>query len=590
VILVANLEQEPFSAAVDHFLASIAYYAHLPSPLHVPEEATMSLQPQVVYLVPDETARVARAIFPAGNLTMRIYDELGMLFQDHDFLDLFPIQGQPAEAPARLALVTLVQFMEGLTDRQAADAVRTRIDLKYLLCLDLTDRGFDHTVLSEFRTRLLAHSAERRLFERVLELARSSGLLQAGGRQRSDSTHILGAMRFMTRIEGVTETLRHALNVLATEAPTWLRHHTSADWVDRYSRRASDYRLPKGAAKRLALARQTGADGMALLEAIFADHAPRELRALPAVETLRQVWIQNFTVEAGQLCWRDNDNLPPSGRYISSPYDTDARYATKRTTAWTGYKIHLTETCDDERPNLITDVQTTAATVADDAVTAAIHATLAEQELLPERHIADTGFVNSKLLVDSEQLYGIDLIGPTRDDHHWQAKDGAGFAACDFVIDWEHQQARCPAGKLSNSWTPAIDRYKNEVVKLKWATTDCQACPSCAQCTRSKPPRRTITIRPQAQHEALLAGRARESTDAYRTEYAKRAGVEGTIAQSVRSCEVRRSRYFGQERTHLQHLMTAAAMNVVRMLHWLAEVPKAKTRPSAFARLYSTTA
>ena len=160
---------------------------------------------------------------------MRIYDELGMLFHDHDFLDLFPIQGQPAEAPARLALITIVQFMEGLTDRQAADTVRTRIDLKYLLCLDLTDRGFHHTVLSEFRTRLLTHGAERRLFERVLEAARSSGLLQADGRQRSDSTHILGAMRCMTRIEGVAETLRHALNTIATEAPAWLRQHTSAD-------------------------------------------------------------------------------------------------------------------------------------------------------------------------------------------------------------------------------------------------------------------------------------------------------------------------------------------------------------------------
>lgn len=550
----------------------------------------MSLQPQVVYLVPNETARVARAIFPAGNLVMRMYDDLGMLFHDRNFTDLFPVEGQPAEAPARLALVTLVQFMEGLTDRQAADAVRTRIDLKYLLCLDLTDRGFHHTVLSEFRTRLLTHGAERRLFERVLETACSSGLLRAGGRQRSDSTHILGAMRFMTRIEGVAETLRHALNILATEAPAWLRQHTSADWVDRYGRRASDYRLPKSEAKRLAWALQTGDDGWALLTALFAPTTPLALRALPAVETLRQVWIQNYLVDGGQLRWRDNDNLPPSGRYISSPYDTDARYATKRTTAWTGYKIHLTETCDDERPNLITDVQTTPATVPDDAVTATIHETLAEQKLLPERHIADTGFVNSKLLVDTEQLYGIDLIGPTRDDHHWQAKDGAGFAACDFVIDWEHQQARCPAGKLSNSWTPAIDRCKNDVIKLKWATSDCQACPSRAQCTRSNPPRRTITIRPQAQHEALLAGRARESTATYKTEYAKRAGVEGTIAQSVRSCKVRRSRYVGQERTHLQHLMTAAAMNVVRMLHWLAEVPKAKTRPSAFARLYPATA
>ena len=138
---------------------------------------------------------------------------------------------QFAEAPVRLALATLLQFMEGLTDRQAADAVRTRIDWKYLLCLGLTEVGFDHTVLSEFRTRLLAHGAEDRLFEAILELARGRGLLKGGGRQRSDSTHVLGAMRAMSRLEVVGETLRHALNVLATTAPDWLRAHTTPAWV-----------------------------------------------------------------------------------------------------------------------------------------------------------------------------------------------------------------------------------------------------------------------------------------------------------------------------------------------------------------------
>jgi len=340
----------------------------------------------------------------------------------------------------------------------------------------------------------------------------------------------------------------------------------------------------------VAWALQTGADGMALLTALFADPALRELRALPTVETLRQVWLQNFLLEGGQLRWRDNDNLPPTGRYISSPYDTDARYALKRTTSWTGYKLHVTETCDPERPNLITDVQTTVAAVADDAVTATIQATLAERDLLPNVHIADTGFVNSHLLVDSRELYEMELVGPTRGDNHWQAKDEAGFAARDFVIDWEQQHGICPEGKLSNSWTLAIDRFKKAVIKLKWANTDCQHCLSVAKCTRSTPPRRTITIRPQAQHVALRAARAREQTEAYAMEYAKRAGVEGTIAQAVRTCKVRRSRYIGEARTHLQHMMTAAAMNVVRMLHWLAEVPKAKTRPSTFARLYRSTA
>jgi transposase len=546
----------------------------------------MSLQPQVIYCVPEETARVARAIFPQGNLVMQMYDELDMLFRDADFTDLFPKDGQPAAAPVRLALITLLQFWEGLTDRQAADASRTRIDWKYLLCLDLTDSGFDHSVLSEFRTRLLDHGAERRLFETILSIARTRELLKSGGRQRSDSTHILGAMRAMTRLEVVTETIRHALNVLATTIPDWLRAHTTPDWVDRYGLRASEFRLPRSQAKRQAWAEQIGADGKTLLSAVSTDTAPSDLRSLPAVEILRQVWIQNFMVADAKLIWRENDNTAPTSRYIGSPYDTDARYAMKRETHWIGYKLHLTETHNDDQPNLITNVETTHAAVSDDAVTATIHASLAQHDLLPDIHVADTGYVNSTLFVSSQTTYGIDLIGPTRGDNHWQAKDGGGFAARDFTSDWEQQQAICPSGNPSNSWTPAIDRFKNQVIKIKFATKDCQACPSRAQCTRSTPPRRTITLRPQAQHVALLEGRKREQTAQFKAEYAKRAGVEGTIAQSVRTAEVRQARYLGQAKTHLQHLMTAAIMNVMRILRWLAEEPKAKTPRSAFARLY----
>jgi transposase len=546
----------------------------------------MSLQSCESYSIPAETARVARAIFPNGNLAMRIYDELGALFCDRDFADLFPAQGQPAEAPLRLALVTLLQFMEGLTDRQAADAVRSRIDWKYLLCLELTDPGFDHTVLSEFRTRLLAHSAERRLFDTILVYASEHGYVRAGGRQRSDSTHVLGAMHILSRIEVVGETLRHALNALATLNPNWLRAHVPPEWGERYAERPSEYRMPKGEGKRIAWAEQTGVDGMTLLAALYAETAPTELRTLAAVEILRQVWVQNFMIRDERVVWRDNSNVPPSGRYIGSPYDPDARYATKRETRWTGYKVHLTETCDEEQPNLITNVETTTAAVADDAVTDRIHAGLATRQLLPGKHIADTGFVNSELFVSSRETNSIELIGPTRGDNHWQAKAGAGFAARDFVIDWQHQVATCPQGKTSLSWTPALDKFKNHVVKIKFGKTACRDCPVSAQCTRSTPPRRTITIRPQAQHEALLAGRQREQTEEFAKEYARRAGVEGTIAQGVRSHQMRQTRYFGLAKTHLQHLMIAAAINVVRLLRWLAGESKATTPISAFARLY----
>ena len=280
----------------------------------------MSLDAKRTYVVPVQTAHVARAIFPKGNPVMRLFDDLHMIVEDRDFADLFPARGQPAEAPVRLALATLLQFMEGLTDRQAADAVRTRIDWKYLLCLELTDVGFDHTVLSEFRTRLLAHGAEGRLFDAVLDVARGRGLLKAGGRQRSDSTHVLGAMRTMSRLEVVGETLRHALNVLATTAPDWLRAQTTPAWVDRYGLRASEFRWPKSEPGRRAWAVQTGIDGLALLAVAGADDAPRAVRDVPALEILRRVWVQNFLMEHGpdgpSVGWRTNDQAPPSGRYI----------------------------------------------------------------------------------------------------------------------------------------------------------------------------------------------------------------------------------------------------------------------------------
>ena len=182
----------------------------------------MSLHPHTPYPVPEDTQRVARAAFPRGNVYMEVADRLGPIYHDAQFAPLFPTRGQPAEAPARLALVTILQFAEGLSDRQAADAVRSRIDWKYVLGLDLTDPGFDHTVLSEFRTRLVAGEAEQLLLDTLLTLARTQGLLKTRGRQRTDSTHVLAAIRVLNRLERVGETLRAALNSLATVVPAWV--------------------------------------------------------------------------------------------------------------------------------------------------------------------------------------------------------------------------------------------------------------------------------------------------------------------------------------------------------------------------------
>jgi len=255
----------------------------------------MSLHPREIPPVPEATRRVARAAFPHGNVYMRMRDELGTIYEDHQFTHLFPARGQSAESPWRLAWTTVMQFAEGLSDRQAADAVRSRIDWTDVLSLELTDPGFDHTVLSEFRTRLLAGEAERLRLDTLLAQVRERGLLKTRGRQRTDSTHVLAAIRALNRLERVGETLRHALNSLAVIAPDWLRTWVPPEWFDRYGPRLDTYRLPKTAAARAALAASIGADGRRLLQAVDTDPDLPWLREVPAVQTLRQVWAEHYT-------------------------------------------------------------------------------------------------------------------------------------------------------------------------------------------------------------------------------------------------------------------------------------------------------
>ena len=547
----------------------------------------MSLKPQVIGPVPEETARIARAAYPRGNIYLQLRDTLGTIYEDEQFADLFPQRGQPAEAPWRLALVCVLQFLEGLSDRQAANAVRGRLDWKYLLGLELSDAGFDHTVLVEFRQRLLSGKSELRLFDLLLTQLRERGYLKARGRQRSDSTHVLAKIRSLNRVEGVGETFRAALNSLAVAAPEWLLGQMQADWVDRYEHRVEDYRLPEGKQAREDYAVVIGRDGACLLNAIYSAEAPAWLAEIPAVETLRRVWVQNFYWEQGELRWRDTSNIPAAGECIDAPYDPEAHYAQKRSTSWVGYKVHLTETCDEDSPHLITHVETTPAPMADDATVPLIHGALAERDLLPARHIVDTGYVDAEELVTSQQQYEVDLFGPTREDYHWQAREGTGFEASQFVVDWQHECATCPAGHVSSSWTPAQDRRGNPVIKIKFALQDCRPCPSREQCTHSQAtsPRRLLTVRPQQQYLALQAARQRQATEAFKTAYATRAGIEGTLSQGIRAFGLRQARYRGLGKVHLQHVLTATALNLCRMHAWLTEQPRAHTRQAAFVRL-----
>jgi transposase len=547
----------------------------------------MSLQPEPVPPVPEETARVARAAFPKGHPYLTMRDTFGAFFQDHQFAALFSRRGQPAHAPWRLALVTLLQFAENLSDRQAAEAVRRCIDWKYLLGLELTDPGFDPSVLCEFRARLLEGSAEQLLFETLLEQFREHQLLKARGKQRTDSTHVLAAIRNLNRLEVVGETLRHALNALAVVMPEWLRAHSHPEWADRYGRRVEEERFPKGETEREARAKTLGADGFALLAALYAPSAPAWLREIPAVGILRAVWVQQYYRDAAGLRFRRADELPPAAQLIHSPYDAEARYSKKRSTGWVGYKVHLTETCEPDTPLLITDVQTTPAPVPDGEVTPAVHAALQAKDRLPGKHLVDPAYVDAGLLVKSRERYDVDLVGPLLPDTGWQARQGAGFGAGEFRVNWAGQYALCPQGKRSRTWQPTRDGGGHPVIRIGFAAPECADCPSRERCTRGKS--RSLTVRAEKEYQALQAGRQRQSGAEFAREYAARAGVEGTLSQGVRVCELRRCRYVGEAKTHLQHLLTAAALNFLRVAQWLRETPRAKTRRSAFLRVLAAT-
>jgi transposase len=332
-----------------------------------------------------------------------------------------------------------------------------------------------------------------------------------------------------------------------------------------------------------------GADGYALLDAIAAKDAPQWLREIPAVETIHRVWIQQYYRSADGVQWRTAaEGLPPAARMISSPYDLDAHYAKKHTTAWIGYKVHFIESCEAEEPHLVTHVETTAGPIADAEGTSAIHEALQAKQLRPSLHIVDTGYLDAALIVTSQQEHGVELLGPTRPDYKWQAQARQGFDASHFTIDWAQEQAICPMGRPSLSWTPAVDRSNQAVIKIKFSMRDYQPCASRALCTRAA--RRTVTVRPQEQHLSLQAARQREQTATYKAEYAKRAGIEGTISQAVRAFGVRRARYRGAAKTHLQHVVTAAAINFVRVGAWLGGDRPAKTRLSRFQSLMTQSA
>ena len=346
-------------------------------------------------------------------------------------------------------------------------------------------------------------------------------------------------------------------------------------------------------ARRTELASQYGRDGYHLLEAAFAPGAPGWLRELPAVEVLRQVWVQQYTRgQDGTVIRREaglESGLPPGRSRIISPYDLDVRYSQKRGKEWRGYKVHLTETCTHPgapaAPNLITNVATTVAAVADAAMTEPVHDMLAAAGLLPGEHAADAGYAGADLLL-AARARGITLLAPLAVPSSPQARAG-GYTADMFTIDWDAQQVTCPQGTASRPWFAARISGRDGFA-VRFPAAACRACPARGKCTTSARQGRQLFLRPRETHEAITALRASQSAQEWKARYAIRAGVEGTIRQATAVTGIRTARYRGLPKTSLEHAAAAAAINLIRLDAWQTGTPLDRTRTTHLQRLALT--
>ena len=307
---------------------------------------------------------------------------------------------------------------------------------------------------------------------------------------------------------------------------------------------------------------------------------------------LRRVWARHFErAEAGpdkgetsgdEVRLRPAQGRGPGDR-IESPYDSEARFRTKAGTSWTGYMVHLTETCDAGAPRLVVHADTTPANVHEAMRTALIHDALATKGLAPSEHLVDAGYVSAEHLVGAREHHGIDLIGPARPDQRWQKQVEGAFQATDFVVDWERRRVRCPEGHESTTWGQTRDKASGRsLIRVGFSPAQCQPCSSRPRCTQGIS--RWLGLRPRPEHEALAAARARLESDAGRRLYAQRQGVESTLSQGVRAFGLRQARYRGLAKTGLQNVATAAALNLDRLTAWLAQRPLAPDPHLALCR------
>jgi len=520
--------------------------------------------------IPAATAGLAWKVHPKGTDEMRVRDALGPLFADEDFTTdrfagMFSERGQPGLSPALLAMVTVLQFLHHLSDREAVAAVADRISWKYALGLELEASGFDASVLSEFRDRLAQGDRADGLLEIVLDRLKAAGLIRPGQAVRTDSTHVLAAVRALNRVEHAGETLRAALEEIAGIWPQWIVPLLDPGWDLRYGRKVETGRLiGRGRSKTTLekLAAQIGTDGAALLAAIDADRSAGWMNELPQVRYLRAFWAMHYRPgPGGALVLVPTADLPPSAQRPQSPYDPSARFSSKSDgeITWVGSKAHLSETCDDDLPHLVIDVHTQMATDPDVTATAAVGDKLTDRDLTPGTHLMDSAYPSATALAGAATR-GTTVITPLpRTGRNARVNT---FGPADFTIDFTAGTATCPAGAVSISSTWET----RGLIMFNFSRKDCSPCPLRQQCMNSHVTNaRRVRVHPEPAHQARTAAITAAHTEDWHIRYRKRAGIEGTISQAVRGPDLRHARYRGLAKTHVQNTACAIAINIQRL-------------------------
>lgn len=468
---------------------------------------------------------------------------------------MYKTTGRQAVWPSLLAMVTLFQFLEKVPDREAARMVVTRLDWKYALHLPLDYLGFDFSILCDFRQRILAHGKEALIFETVLRKVQSLGFLKKRGKQRTDALAVIGAVRQLSVLETVSETLRTALRAMVKAEAGWVDQVVPAVFKDAYADSRSDYKLSEQ--ERGVALQQVGQDGFWLLAQIDAS-ASQAVRELAEVGTLRTVWAQRYHRVEGKVAVREQ--TVSYRELVVSPHDPGVRAGQKRGKQWLGEKVHVTETAEQGEDNFITDVTTANASSGDAEALPEIRQKLAEREATPGEQYVDSGYVSGKQMAES-QAAGIALMGPPLAD---TARNELKIA--DFSIDRAAKVATCPGGQRSVKWCAHTERDGSGGVNIHFAATVCAGCPLRSRCTTGQGGR---CIHVSEHYGILEARRAEAKTDEFREKMRARPAIEATLSELVRGHGLRRHRYRGAGKRHLENLLKGTACNLKRLVRAL---------------------